>query len=38
MIGFGVLLQDVLPGKYNLQDMVSFNDLPPLRPKFVEIR
>jgi hypothetical protein len=21
-----------------LQDMVSFNDLPPLRPKFVEIR
>jgi hypothetical protein len=29
--------QDVLPGKYNLQDMVTFDDLPALKPKYVEI-
>ncbi len=32
------LEQDVLPGKYNLQDMVSFVDLPTLKPKFIEMK
>ena len=27
-----------MPGKYNLQDMVCFNDLPALKPKFKEIK
>ena len=27
-----------MPGKYNLQEMVSFDDLPALKPKFVEIK
>ncbi len=27
-----------MPGTYNLQEMVSFDDLPPLKPKFVEIK
>jgi hypothetical protein len=31
-------LQDVLPGRYNLQQMVSFDGLPALKPKFTEIK
>jgi len=32
------LEQDVLLGKYNLQDMVSFVDLSTLKPNFIEMK
>ena len=27
-----------MPGRYNLQDMVSFDDLPPLKPKYIQVK
>ena len=31
-------LQDVKPGKYKVQDIFSFDDMPALKPRYTEIR